>query len=248
MLLNILVSVSFILLLSYKGSSQTGKVSTGIFAALIYALVWRLVLSVFLASILGFDHYKINVSELRDWLIGILILFFIGIPILSLLSWPAAHLGNRKAIKEGKMLLPDPKKSQKPWVSAALFFYVRIVVVLFALYIFYGMWVHETFKCDLLAWNLPTCFFQSDSQPFVWYLFVLLFFNVALVFVDMVLSRKSFFSKAIFVLDFTLALPAYFLTGVTQAIVFSFPFIAKAGERLINSKRSPDKRSAIREP
>jgi hypothetical protein len=236
-LLNILVGVSFIWILSYRGSSQTGKVSTGIFAALIYALAWRFVISVLLASVLGIDYYKINVLELRDWLFGVLMLSFIGTPIVSLLTWPTAYLGSKKAIKDRELFLPDPKRGQRSWAGIPLFFCVRTIVILYVLHIIYGMWVHEAFDCSLAAWSLPSCFFQPDASLFLGYLFALLFFNIMLVCADMVLSRKSFSSKAMFVLDVLIALPAYLFTGVTQAIIFSLPVITGVGIRLMNIRR-----------
>jgi hypothetical protein len=226
-LLNILVCILFVWILSYLGSLRTRMVSTGIFAALIYALVWRYVLSVLFANLLGVDYYAVDALTLKNWLLGVLIIFFIGMPIVSLFSWPTAYLGCKRANREGEMLLPSQEKGQKPWGGIAFLFYIRTVVILYVLFTLYGMWIHKAFRCSFAAWSLPSCSYQSGVEFFLGYLFILLFFNAALMCIDIALSRKNSSSKTMFMLDFALALPAYLLTGITQAIICSLPFIAR---------------------
>lgn len=235
--LNVLACIILIWILSYRVGVQTKNISTGIFLAIIYVFIWRFPLIIFIDYLMDTNYYAAYTSQLKYLIFGVSIFFLIGVPIVSLLSWPAAYLGHKRTVNKKETPPLNQKENQRPWISIAILFYIRTIVILFVLYTLYNVWGHEAFKCNFIAWSLPSCSCKPGYGSFLVYSFILLLFNVVLICVDTALGHKSFSSKTLLAVDFILAAPAWLLTGLTQSVICSLPFVTKASMWLINNMR-----------
>jgi hypothetical protein len=236
----IIVALTWIL--SYRGSLKTGHVSTGIIAALIYTLIWGLVMNFFISAFQGTNQEQgnigilvlegMNIPVLWKALLGYLIFIIFGIFLFSLLSWPAAYLGRKNAIKKGLVLPLSSSEGKKPWWRCFLFLCFRLAVILSTIiFLLVKTQFDEAFGCGFSETSFSECRYRLGDSLFLAYSFILIFFNTVLMCVDVV-NRKNFSSSKLIVLDFALAFPSYFFTSLIYAVVCSLPFFARAVMRL----------------